>query len=149
VVELLVEVGNAQLDKQGHNGRTALHCAAVGNQLVPAKYLVARGCTIDAQSNDVETHLAFATQGSQPQLIQFLTSASLLFTNDDYRGLRFLCAPFSSPFLVRKIALSFRYTTMLCLKTVELRGDAVANCTLLSRIYQHEQVLVRHILSHV
>ena len=43
VVELLVEVGNAQLNKQDDDGYSALHRAALASQLVPAKYLVARG----------------------------------------------------------------------------------------------------------
>ena len=60
VVELLVEVGNAQLDKQDKLCQTALHCAATGNQLEPAKYLVARGCSLIVQDNDGRTALDHA-----------------------------------------------------------------------------------------
>ena len=44
VVELLVEVGNAQLNKLDSRGMTALHGAARSNHLETPKYLVARGC---------------------------------------------------------------------------------------------------------
>jgi ankyrin repeat protein len=149
VVELLVEVGNAQLNEQNSRGMTALHCAARWNNLETAKYLVALGCSLTVQNNNGDTALASATQRNRHQLVQFLTSASDLTTNNDFSSLRSLCASFSSPFLERKIALSFGYTVMLCLKTVEKRGDAVANCTLLSRNFQHEAGLIRHILSYV
>jgi hypothetical protein len=149
VVELLVEVGNAQLNKQDSKGWTALHCAARLVKLVPAKYLVARGCSLTVQNNYGDTALDVATQRNYPQLVQFLTSASNLITTNDYYSLRSLCAPVTSPFLSRNIALSLRCTVMLCLKMVEKRGDAVTDCTLLSRIFQHEVGLIRHALSCV
>ena len=66
VVELLVEVGNAQLTKQDADGWTALHRAACRGQLEPAKYLVARGCSLTVQSNDGRTALDYAIQDNQP-----------------------------------------------------------------------------------
>ena len=141
-------MGNAQLNKQDHVEGTALHLAAYGDQLEPAKYLVARGCSLTVQHNFGRTALDYATRRNQPQLVKFLTSASDFVTNNDYLGLVSLCAPFYSPFLERKTH-KLRYTTMLCLTAVEKRGDAVAGCTLLSRIFQHEEGLVRHTLSYV
>jgi ankyrin repeat protein len=70
VVELLVEVGNAQLNKRDSDGCTALHRAVEGGQLEIAKYLVARGCTVVAQTNDGNTALDVATDFVQPQLVQ-------------------------------------------------------------------------------
>ena len=114
VVELLVEVGNAQLNKQDSDGRTALHCAARLGKLVPAKYLVARGCSLTVQNNDGRTALDLATRRNYPELVQFLTSASNLITTNDYSSLRSLCAPYStSPFLSLNIARQLRYTTIL------------------------------------
>jgi hypothetical protein len=114
VVELLVEVGNAQLDKRDLWGSTALQYAAAGNdRLETAKYFVARGCTIDIQDNRGETALDLATQHNHATLIQFLASASRLTTINDYSSLRSLCAPASSPFLSLNIARQIRYTTIL------------------------------------
>jgi hypothetical protein len=114
VVELLVEVGNAQLNKQDSDGRTALHCAARLGKLVPAKYLVARGCSLTVQNNDGRTALDLATRRNYPELVQFLTSASNLITTNDYSSLRSLCAPYStSPFLSLNIARQLRYTPIL------------------------------------
>jgi hypothetical protein len=48
------------------------------------------------QSNDGHTALDVATTNYNPPLVQFLTSASLLVTNNDYSSLRTLCAPYSS-----------------------------------------------------
>ena len=112
MVELLVEVGNAQLNKQDSRGWTGLHRAATWNQLVTAKYLVARGCSLTVQNNDSETALDIATR-HHPQLVPFLTSASNLITANDYSSLRSLCAPFTSPYLSRNIANPLRYTTIL------------------------------------
>jgi hypothetical protein len=156
VVELLVEVGNAQLNKQSVNGMTALHGAAVRNQLEPSKYLVARGCSLTVQDNDGRTALDIATLFDRPQLVQFLTSASNLTAANDYSSLRSLCAPYSSPHLSRRISLSLRATFMLCLlhtKALQI-NDIIApspfpSITLTSRIYDHEKALVRHILSYV
>jgi ankyrin repeat protein len=148
VVELLVEVGNAQLNKQDDDGRTVLHWAACNGRLETVKYLVARGCSLTVQCNAGRTALDRATHFNRPQFAQFLSSASDLITTNNYRGKRSLCAPFSSPFLERKIAISLRYTTMLCLKTIEKRGDAFSSCNLFSRIFQHEAGLIRHILSN-
>jgi ankyrin repeat protein len=114
VVELFVEVGNAQLNKQDDAGYTALHAAAYQGLLATAKYLVARGCSLTVQTNNGRTALDTATQRNYPQLVQFLTSASNLSTNNDYSSLRTLCAPYStSPFLSRNIARQLRYTTIL------------------------------------
>jgi hypothetical protein len=113
VVELLVEVGNAQLNKQDEWGRTALHWAAYGGQLVPAKYLVARGCSLTVQYQGGNTALDIATENQYHQIVQFLTSASNLITNNDYSSLRSLCTPFTSPFLARNVARQLRYTTIL------------------------------------
>jgi hypothetical protein len=116
VVELLVEVGNAQLNKQDEWGRTALHLAAYGDQLEPAKYLVACGCSLTVQNIDGNTALDIATGNNYPQLVQFLTSASNLITTttNDYFSLRSLCAPYSSsPFLSLNVARQLRYTTIL------------------------------------
>jgi hypothetical protein len=77
---------------------------------------VARGGSLTVQNNDGRTALDVATGYNYPQLVQFLISASnLIFTNDysSLRTLRTLCAPFSSPFLSRKIANPLRYTTIL------------------------------------
>jgi hypothetical protein len=112
VVVLLVEVGNAQLNKQDGSGVTALHCAAGGGKLEIVKYLVARGCSLTIQSNDGDTALDIATDFNHPQLVQFLTSASNLIAANDYSSLRTLCAPFSSPFLKHTIT-RLRYTTIL------------------------------------
>jgi hypothetical protein len=115
----LVEVGNAQLNKQDDGGCTALHYAADRDNLETVKYLVARGCSLTIQNNDGETALYIATQQNHPQLVQFLTSTSSLITaNDysdysDYSSLRTLCAPFSSPSLSPNIARHLRYTTIL------------------------------------
>jgi hypothetical protein len=113
VVELLVEVGNAQLNKQEESGCTALHWAAFHHRLETAKYLVARGCSLTVQSNYGFTALGYATQRIHFQLVQFLTSASDLITNNDYSSLRTLCAPGSSPVLSLKIARQLRYTIIL------------------------------------
>jgi ankyrin repeat protein len=114
VVELLVEVGNAQLDKlRDCDGWSALHCAARNGKLVPAKYLVARGCSLTVQTIHGRIPLDFATQRNHPHLIQFLTSASLLTAANDYFSLRTLCAPVSSPYLSGNIARQLRYTTIL------------------------------------
>jgi hypothetical protein len=112
VVELLVEVGNAQLNKQDGVGWTALHYSAPCNQLETAKYLVARGCSLTVQKHDGDTALDIATQRNHPQLVQFLTTASNLVTTNDYSSLRSLCAPFTSPFLKHPLT-RLRYTTIL------------------------------------
>jgi hypothetical protein len=113
VVELLVDVGNAQLNKQDDYGKTALHYAAHGDHLETAKYLVAHGCSLTVQDNHGFTALEYATRRNHPQLVQFLTSASNLITANDYSSLRSLCAPFTSPFLSLNIARQLRYTTIL------------------------------------
>jgi hypothetical protein len=113
VVELLVEVGNAQLNMQDHNGDTALHSAAHEDELETAKYLVARGCSLTIHDFLGDTALDLATDNNHPQLVHFLTSASNLITTNDYSSLRSLCAPFTSPFLTRNIANPLRYTTIL------------------------------------
>jgi hypothetical protein len=114
VVELLVEVGNAQLNKQDDYGYTALHNAARGDHLETAKYLVARGCSLTVQKNDGDTALDVATDINYPQLVEFLTSASDLITTNDYSSLRPLCAPYSSsPFLSLNVARQLRYITIL------------------------------------
>ena len=79
---------------------------------MPAKYLVARGCSLTVQNNDGRTALDLATQRNYLQLAQFLTSASNLITANDYSSLRSLCAPFTSPFLKHTIT-RLRYTTIL------------------------------------
>jgi hypothetical protein len=112
VVELLVEVGNAQLNKQSNNGWTALHCAVQGNELETAKYLVARGGSLTVQTSDGRTALDIATDYNYPQLVQFLASAYNLITTNDFSSLRSLCAPFSSPFLKHTIT-RLRYTIIL------------------------------------
>jgi ankyrin repeat protein len=117
VVELLVEVGNAQLNKQDGDGWTALHCAADtdadGDNLEIAKYLVARGCSLTLQDNVGRSALDVATIHNHPQLVHFLTSATNLITTNDFSSLRSLCAPYSSPFLSLNIARQLRYTTIL------------------------------------
>jgi hypothetical protein len=114
VVELLVEVWNAQLDKQDDDGWTALHCAANEDELETAKYLVARGCSLTAEDNDGDTALDVATYYNCPQLFQFLASSFDLITANDYSSLRSLCAPYwSSPYLSLNIARQLRYTTIL------------------------------------
>ena len=114
VVELLVEVGNAQLNKQDGSGVTALHWAAITSKLEQAKYLVARGCSLTVRNISGDTALDLATQRNYPQLVQFLTTASNLVTNNDYFSLRTLCAPYSSsPYLSLNIARQLRYTTIL------------------------------------
>ena len=114
VVELLVEVGNAQLNKQDEDdGWTALHWAVNGGELETAKYLVARGCSLTVLDNYGRTALDVATDFNHPQL-QFLTSASNLTAANDYSSLRTLCAPYSSsPYLSLNIARQLRYTTIL------------------------------------
>jgi hypothetical protein len=111
VVELLVEVGNAQVDKQDDEGFTALHCAAREVRLEPSKYLVARGCSLTVLDNYGRTALD-ATASDCSDLVQFLTSASLFSTNNDYSSLRSLCAPFSAPYLKHTVS-RLRYTTIL------------------------------------
>jgi ankyrin repeat protein len=96
VVVLLVEGGNAQLNKQDGDGWTALHDAARSNHLETAKYLVARGCSLTVLDNYGRTALDLATDFNHPQLVQFLTSASNLTAANDYSPLRSLCAPFTS-----------------------------------------------------
>jgi hypothetical protein len=96
VVELLVEVGNAQLNKQDHDGLTALHCVAQYDELEQAKYLVARGCSLTVQDNDGCTALNLATRYNFDQLAEFLAIASNLTTARDYISLRTLCAPCSA-----------------------------------------------------
>jgi hypothetical protein len=114
MIELLVEVGNAQLNKLDGNGYTALHSAAFTSNLEQAKYLVARGCSLTVQDSHGVTALDLATLYDRLQLVQFLTSASHLTTNNNYISLRSLCAPYStSPFLSRNIARQLRYTTIL------------------------------------
>jgi len=133
VVELLVEVGNAQLNKQDGVGWTALHGAVYGNELELAKYLVARGCSLTVQNNAGETALAIATRRNPPQLVQFLTSASNLITTNDYISLRTLCAPYStSPFLSLNIARQLRYTTILAARHARrIRDDPSLHTPLL------------------
>ena len=75
-------------------------------------YLVARGCSLTILSNISLTALDRATQRNHRQLVQFLTSASSLITNNDYSSLRSLCAPFSSPYLKHTVS-RLRYTTIL------------------------------------
>jgi ankyrin repeat protein len=113
VVELLVEVGNAQLDNINSSGWTALHAAVYGGQIEPVRYLVARGCTIDARTNNGNTALDLATAENSPQVAHFLTSAAHLTTTHNYRGLLSLCAPFTSPYLSLNIVRSLRYATIL------------------------------------
>jgi hypothetical protein len=109
----LVEVGNAQLEMEDYDGWTALHSAVQGGELEIAKYLVARGCSLTVQNSYGDTAFDLAFQNNEPQIVQFLTSASNLIAANDYSSLRTLCAPFSSPFLSRKIANPLRYTTIL------------------------------------
>jgi hypothetical protein len=117
VVELLVEVGNAQLDEQDRNGYTALHHAAEGGELETAKNLVARGCSLIVQNKDGGTSLDVATDYNHPHLAQFLTSASNLITTNDYSSLRSLCVPYSSsPFLSLNIARQLRCTIILAVR---------------------------------
>jgi ankyrin repeat protein len=125
VVELLVEVGNAQLNKQDEPGLTALHRAACRGQLEPAKYLVARGCSLTVQTNIDRTALDVAAEDNYPHLAQFLTSASNLITTNDYSSLRSLCAPFSfsSPFLKHTVT-RLRYTTILAARHARRIHDA-------------------------
>jgi ankyrin repeat protein len=111
-VGLLVEMGNAQLDKRDASARTALHAAACGGQLETVKYLAARGSSLDAQNMLGETALACAEYIGYPLIVQFLTDASRLTTSNDYSGLLSLCG-ISSPFLERKISSSLRYAIIL------------------------------------
>jgi hypothetical protein len=138
VVELLVEVGNAQLNKQSNNGWTALHYAVQGNGLEPAKYLVARGCSLTIQRNNGQTALDIATGNNNPQLVQFLTSASNLIATNDYSSLRSLCAPFSAPYLSLNIARQLRYTTILAVhharRLMDDHGDLAPVPPLLRRL---------------
>jgi hypothetical protein len=138
VVELLVEVGNAQLNKQDYKGFTALHNVAAGNYLETARYLVARGCSLTVQDNDGRTAIYLATLHKHPQLAQFLTFSSNLITANDYISLRTLCAPFSSPYLSRNIANPLRYTTILAVhharRLVDEYGDAAPVFPLLRRL---------------
>jgi hypothetical protein len=129
VIELLVEVGNAQLDKQDSRGMTALHYSAPCNQLEPAKYLVARGCSLTVQNTHSETALDLATLCNHPPLVKFLTSAAKLTTANDYIGLRSLCAPYSSPYLSLNIARSLRYTTILAVHRARRIIDTPSNKT--------------------
>jgi ankyrin repeat protein len=129
VIELLVEVGNAQLDKQDHTGYTAFHNTAYSNQLEPAKYLVARGCSLTVQDSDGETALDLATLCNHPPLVKFLTSAAQLTTANDYIGLRSLCAPYSSPYLSLNSARSLRYTIILAVHRARRIIDAPNNTT--------------------
>jgi hypothetical protein len=89
---------------------------------VPAKYLVARGCSLTVQNNDGDTALDCATQRNHPQLVQFLASAYNLITTNDYSSLRSLCAPFSPPFL-RDTITRLRYTTILAARHVRRIHD--------------------------
>jgi ankyrin repeat protein len=122
VIELLVEVGNAQLNKKDRRGYTALHRAAGQGQLVPAKYLVARGCSLTIHENAGHTALDIATQHNHPQLVQFLTSASNLITTNEYSSLRFLCGPVTSPVLKHTIT-RLRYTTILAARHARRTHD--------------------------
>jgi hypothetical protein len=150
VLELLVEMGNALIDKCTSSGWTALHWAACGGKLEPAKYLVARGCNTNVLNDHGRTALVLATQYNRAEVVQVLTSVSNLTTSNYnyHRGLVSLCAPFHSPHLERKTHC-LRDTTMLSLKAVEKRGDAAAKCTLLSLLFQQEPGLIRHSLSFV
>jgi hypothetical protein len=78
-----------------------------------AKYLVARGCSLTIHDINGNTPLDIATIRNLTALAQFLTTASNLITTNDYSSLRSLCAPFTAPYLSRKIANSLRYTTIL------------------------------------
>jgi hypothetical protein len=140
VVVLLVEVGNAQLDEQDDEGWTALHCAAAQeDELETAKYLVAHGCSLDVENNDGREALDLATDNNHPELVQFLSSASNLITNNDYYSLRSLCAPHSSaPFLSLSITRELRYNTILAVhrarRLIDDYGDTAPVLPLLRRL---------------
>jgi hypothetical protein len=102
------------------------------------------------------TALDLAIRHNYTVLTRFLTSASYFITNHDHYSLLSLCAPFSSPSLNRPISHSLSTTFMLCLlKTKRSQIDDIIApsiypaITLTSRLYDHEQALVRHILSYV
>ena len=80
---------------------------------MPAKYLVARGCSLTVQDSDGYTALDFATLCNHRPLVKFPTSAAMLTTANDYIRLRSLSAPSSSPYLSLNIARQLRYTTTL------------------------------------
>jgi hypothetical protein len=156
LVELLVEVGKAQMDIHfGDVGLTALHSAAIGGKLETAKYLVARGCNIDVQTYGGET----AIETGDPHIARFLTSVADHVVNgggERYRSLLDLCAPFCFRLYSHRLSLCLRTTFMLCLLSTKaaqvddiIVPSGYAGITLMSRIYDHEKGLVRHILSFV
>jgi ankyrin repeat protein len=83
VVELLVENGDAQLDKRDCDGRTALHHAT------SAKC----GCSLTVLDNHNRTYLRTATDSNYHQVVEFLKSASDLTAANDYYSLHALSAP--------------------------------------------------------
>jgi hypothetical protein len=139
VVEILVEKGNALIDKIDSRGWTALHRAASENELEIAKYLLSRGCSLTVQDCDGRTALHVVTLLHLPQLVQLLTAASNLIANYDYIALASLCAPFSfSPYLSRKISNNLRYATILAVhharRLIDEYGDAAPVFPLLRRL---------------
>jgi hypothetical protein len=161
VTELLVEMGNAQVNLRGDWGSTPLHHAAREGKLEPAKYLVSRGCSLNVQNYEGDTpydtaNSSFYPGNPQAEVAQLIADATHLTAEENYRGLLELCAPFSSPYFERKIIFALRYEFLLCLLATkeEQIEDMVApssfpSITLTSRLYDHEQGLVRLILSYV
>jgi ankyrin repeat protein len=163
VVESLVEVGNARLNKQDGAGLTALYAAAVRDRTMIAKYLVAHGCSLTEQDQLGRTALGAATQYNHNQLAEFLAIASNLTTANDYISLRTLCTPYSSPYLSLNIARQLRYTTILAARHARRIHDDPSLHTPLnpfllrlallpsadSRTYQTEGQVFRRVLTFV
>ena len=73
IVELLVEIGDADVDKVTYEGWTALHLACRKGNLAVAKYLLQNGhAKVDIYANGGMTALHFATANGHIDIVQLL-----------------------------------------------------------------------------
>jgi hypothetical protein len=155
-LSLLVELGRADLDKLNGFGEAGLHNAASGNQLECAAYLVSAGCLIGILDEQGNTALVVATKSGYHNVSQFLEAATALSAAKNYRGLDELCRKYS-PFLKRRLAEFLHATLMECLRKTKKKTPIegiIAPCsdagvTLTPRVWDHEEVLARIIMSYV
>jgi hypothetical protein len=158
VAELLIR-GGAELETRHVGGATALHFAAFSGRLDAAKCLVAFGASMDAEDwDDGDTPLDIANRFNHDEVIQFLTAAEAADAAGNLHGLFKLCGSRSTPLFDKMPAgLDVRYEFLLCLlemKKTRREGSAVEPCaspgiTLVSRLYDHEQGIMRLVLSFV